>query len=236
MCSNKENYNKMGANNMTESIKKSILDGMIHNNFAQQWEERIEDEHTIDTTVSDTSEENSDDVAFTTDGTKYSKKAVLKYLSEKGYQITQANIDLAAKMVSDSDGNLVVKKYRTEKHNNLENATDEDIINYINYKILEEINTLKNQVMLESFVDYKVEVVNDDIAGGTNTSHLSAVLKRYSDLGWKLKSIFTNELGKNSVSVAGVGINSTADQTVLIFERSKFITDSDATKIIKKYI
>lgn len=208
---------------------------MVHNNFAKQWEERIEDECTIETDVSDTSEENSDDIAFTSDGTKYSKKAVLTYLSEKGYQITQTNIDLAAKMVSDTDGNIVVKKYKTEKHNNLENATDEELINYINYKILEEINNLRNQVMLESFVDYQVEIIYDNSSGGTDIARLSSVLKRYSDLGWKLKSVFTNELGKNSVSVAGVGINSTADQTVLIFERSKFISDNDAVSMIKKY-
>ena len=220
---------------MNDLIKKAIVDGMVYNNFAQQWEEKIEDEHTIETGISATPEETPDDIAFTSDGTKYSKRAVLTYLSEQGYQITQANIDLAAKIVSDSNGSLVVKKYRTEKHHNLENATDDDIFNYINYKILEEINSLKNQVMLESFVDYQVETVNDNVSGSTNIAQLSAVLKRYSDLGWKLKSIFTNELGKNSVSVAGVGVNSTIDQTVLIFERSKFITDNDAINMIKKY-
>ena len=89
--------------------------------------------------------------------------------------------------------------------------------------------------MLESFVEYEVEIIRDDATGAINISQLSSVLRKYSNLGWKLKSVFTNELGKNSVSVAGIGNNSTLEQTILVFERSKFINNTDAVNMIQKY-
>lgn len=49
----------------------------------------------------------------------------------------------------------------------------------------------------------------------------NTILKQKSDEGYRVVSIFTNEIGKNSLSVAGVGVNSTVDQTVVIFERPR---------------
>lgn len=208
---------------MSDSIKKSIIRSMVQKNFVECWEEKLSDDITIHKVEED---EDSDDIAYTSDGVKYSKKAVFIYLTEKGCAMDQANIDLAAKMINEKEGNVTITKYKTEKHHNLENATDEDLLNYINYKIFEEIENLKTQIMLEQFVDYKVEIITDTLlTNGIKAKPLESILKKYSDAGWKLKSVFTNEYR----------IGDGFEQTVLIFERSKFITDRDAINIIKEH-
>ena len=72
------------------------------------------------------------------------------------------------------------------------------------------------------FYEYDVDVIPND--GGVNVELLKSVLDARARKGWKLHSIYSNELGENShVEAAGwnrtVRINSTASQDVLIFER-----------------
>ena len=45
------------------------------------------------------------------------------------------------------------------------------------------------------------------------------VLSTHALQGWKLHSIYSNELGKNALRILGFGVNSTACEDVLIFER-----------------
>ena len=45
------------------------------------------------------------------------------------------------------------------------------------------------------------------------------LLAEHAKDGWKLHTIYSNELGKNAVSLLGFGTNSTACEDVLIFER-----------------
>lgn len=45
------------------------------------------------------------------------------------------------------------------------------------------------------------------------------ILKDHSSNGWKLHTIYSNELGKNAIQILGLGINSTACEDVMIFER-----------------
>ncbi len=72
------------------------------------------------------------------------------------------------------------------------------------------------------FYEYDVDVIPND--GGVNVELLKSVLDARARKGWKLHSIYSNELGKNSHVEAvnwtdSVRINSTASQDVLIFER-----------------
>ena len=71
----------------------------------------------------------------------------------------------------------------------------------------------------EGYYEYKVITVNDTKGGGTNVYALSAELNELGRMGWHLRSAYTNELGVNSTSVGGFGVNSTMDQHVLILER-----------------
>lgn len=82
---------------------------------------------------------------------------------------------------------------------------------------------IENILKINDQYEYEVVTVADNPTGGTNLNHLQGVLTKYSMYGWRLKTIVTNELGKNSsgVGVGGVsaGVNSTIDQLILVFER-----------------
>ncbi|EGD46379.1 hypothetical protein Cpap_0318 [Ruminiclostridium papyrosolvens DSM 2782] len=61
-------------------------------------------------------------------------------------------------------------------------------------------------------------------SGVSNVIQIEKALNNYAKDGWYLKSIATNESGKNSrsVSVSGLysSVNATIDQTIIILERN----------------
>lgn len=71
--------------------------------------------------------------------------------------------------------------------------------------------------------EYEVIVVDDLSDGEMDKDEVQEMLSKYSAEGWRLHSIFTNEVGKTAgavrVTMLGVSINATIDQTVLVFER-----------------
>lgn len=71
--------------------------------------------------------------------------------------------------------------------------------------------------------EYETVVINDLSSGEADSDTIQKTLSEYSEEGWRLHSIFTNEIGKSSataiVSFLGMSINATIDQTILIFER-----------------
>lgn len=58
-----------------------------------------------------------------------------------------------------------------------------------------------------------------DKSGSVNIDQLTKLLNQYGQQGWHLVSAYTNEMGKNAVSIGGIGLNSTVDQNILIMER-----------------
>lgn len=70
--------------------------------------------------------------------------------------------------------------------------------------------------------DELIEKRNREIEQQQNNS-VQKALNEWSEKGWKLHTIFTNEIGKCSTSsvigVFGLSINATINQTVLVFER-----------------
>lgn len=79
------------------------------------------------------------------------------------------------------------------------------------------------QILKNPLYEYQVVIVNNLETGEINQIQLQTALNTYAENGWKLHSVFNNELGKTSSSVAigflGSSVNATIDQTVLIFER-----------------
>ena len=70
----------------------------------------------------------------------------------------------------------------------------------------------------EGYYEYKaISIV--DRRGAVDTERLMRELNDLGLDGWRLQCAYTNEMGKDALSVAGFGINSTADQNILIFER-----------------
>ena len=87
----------------------------------------------------------------------------------------------------------------------------------------QQANEKKIQLSKNPLFEYQVVVVNNLRTGEINEIQIQAELNTWSENGWKLHSVFNNELGKTSSSIAvgflGTTINATIDQTVLIFER-----------------
>lgn len=73
------------------------------------------------------------------------------------------------------------------------------------------------------FYEYKVVIVNNLADGQVDYGRIQAELDAHASLGWRLHSVFNNELGKTSTAVSvgfmGSSVNATIDQTVIIFER-----------------
>ena len=67
--------------------------------------------------------------------------------------------------------------------------------------------------------EYAFETIVDKFGGGVNLEKIASITAEKAKSGWRLITVFTNELGKDALSIAGVGVNSTADETVLVFER-----------------
>lgn len=70
----------------------------------------------------------------------------------------------------------------------------------------------------DGYYEYKVISLVDK-RGAVDAEKLMAQLNDLGLDGWRLQCAYTNEMGKDSLSIAGFGINSTADQNILIFER-----------------
>lgn len=81
----------------------------------------------------------------------------------------------------------------------------------------------KDQLSKNPLFEYKVIVINDLSNGQVDNIKIQEALDEWSEKGWRLHTIFSSEIGKNStgVSIASFGsiTNATIDQTILIFER-----------------
>ena len=79
------------------------------------------------------------------------------------------------------------------------------------------------QLKINPIYEYVTFVLNDNADGTINEFLLQKTLLAFSKQGWRLHTIFTNEIGKTStgavVPLVGVSINATIDQTILVFER-----------------
>ena len=69
------------------------------------------------------------------------------------------------------------------------------------------------------YYEYDVVTIINAEHGRIDKIKMMEILSSHAREGWKLHSIYSNELGKNAVRVLGYGVNSTACEDVLIFER-----------------
>ena len=88
---------------------------------------------------------------------------------------------------------------------------------------------------LNDLYEYDVVYVADEESGAVDVEKIALVLSYYAKEGWRLKSTFTNEVGKKTslVGYGGVssGTNATIEQTVMIFERRIETAESRAKKV-----
>ena len=76
---------------------------------------------------------------------------------------------------------------------------------------------------LNDIFEYDVVSILDKEHGGVDVERMSEVIATHASKGWRLVFAFPNEIGHDSSlsELAGIsiGINSTIDQNILIFER-----------------
>ena len=81
----------------------------------------------------------------------------------------------------------------------------------------------KIQLTKNPLFEYKVVSIMDLPTGASDDANIQKALNIWSQQGWRLHTIYTNEIGKTSSAASiggfGGGVNATIDQTVLIFER-----------------
>ena len=70
---------------------------------------------------------------------------------------------------------------------------------------------------------YIVETVRDNYDGSSNIDQIRLIIDLYSSKGWRLHTIYTNEIGKES-SMSGIGgitsgTNATINETIIVMER-----------------
>ena len=59
-------------------------------------------------------------------------------------------------------------------------------------------NKKRNLLYLNSEYEYETVVINDLITGEIDSEKLQKILESYALNGWRLHSVFTNEVGRNS--------------------------------------
>ena len=152
------------------------------------------------------------------------KEDVIAYLNENNYPLTEDNYHFAKSYLENLDKPYVKVTESTVNH--LDEFSEEDMKTMIDICILKKLNEIEkklNKQERKTQVKYEYEVREiRDRMGATNISALSTMLKEMSSRGFRVKQIFTNELGKNEFSIGNMGVNSTVDQVVIIFERPIF--------------
>ena len=90
--------------------------------------------------------------------------------------------------------------------------------------LINEISKQKYARSFGLFSEYAVDTVLT-YAGKTDVEETTRVLNERAREGWKLHTMFSNELGKNALMVLGIGLNETVSESVMVFERR--IEDSE---------
>ena len=81
------------------------------------------------------------------------------------------------------------------------------------------VNYNNGETKVVSDYEYEVETIPNTIKGKTDTEQMFEIIKKYAQDGWKLHTVYSNELGKNGLAIGGIGVNSTYSEDIMIFER-----------------
>lgn len=150
-----------------------------------------------------------------------------EYANESVY-----NIDLCEECYNGFMGVLQNDIEMLEKFsnpNNFPNATEkakEDIVGLarstyggIGGDVIKEIKHQRYAKSFNEFYEYDVVTILNENHGQIDKEKIKQVLSEYARNGWKLHTMYSNELGKNAIAILGLGVNATACEDVLIFER-----------------
>ena len=147
---------------------------------------------------------------------------VTKYLDDK--------IENAKDPENKEDGKLLKKCPVCKKNVNYDSEICSDcgfafnIVAAMEYKEIAKIyNARLEQIKKNPYYEYDYVVVPNLSDGSTNKERIEEVINNHAMQGWRLVTMYSNELGKNSMGVAvggvGGGTNTTMCEDVMVFER-----------------
>lgn len=71
----------------------------------------------------------------------------------------------------------------------------------------------------EAEYEYDVVTLINKNGGYVDRIKLNNILSDHAKAGWKLHTIYSNELGKNALVILGFGLNETVSEDIIVFER-----------------
>ena len=67
--------------------------------------------------------------------------------------------------------------------------------------------------------EYDIETVINEDHGTVDKAKMRQIMNERARQGWRLHTMYSNELGKNALRILGFGLNTTACEDVMVFER-----------------
>lgn len=86
-------------------------------------------------------------------------------------------------------------------------------------QIAEIYNGRLEQYKRNAYYEYDYIVVENNMDGYTDKDKIAKIIREHAFQGWRLISMYSNEIGKNALSVGGIGANATMSEDILVFER-----------------
>lgn len=128
------------------------------------------------------------------------------------------------------DGKLLKKCPICKKNVNYDTEICSDcgfvfnVVSPIEYNEIAKIyNERQEQYKKNLFYEYDFVVVPNKSDGSTDKERIQEIITSHSMQGWRLITMYSNEIGKNSMSVAVAGVggetNTTVCEDVMVFER-----------------
>lgn len=99
-----------------------------------------------------------------------------------------------------------------------------NVVDVIEYQEIAKVyNARLDQIKKNPYYEYDYVVVPNLSNGSTNKKQIEEMISDHAMKGWRLVTMYSNEIGKNSmgVSVSGIGggTNTTMCEDVMVFER-----------------
>lgn len=171
--------------------------------------------------------ENLDIKAFKFKGKIYNLEKIADILKHGKWEIANKTLRGQTDLTADETRQICrfLKKYNDlprleeeRKQKELEQLDAESRKNFMRKDIAAKVSHV-TQEGGETLYEYKVISLIDTATGACDIEELETMLNEYAAKGWRVKSVITNELGKNALAIMGIGINGTVDQVIAILER-----------------
>lgn len=95
-----------------------------------------------------------------------------------------------------------------------------NVVSVIEYNEIAKIyNERLEQYKRNPFYEYDYIVVPNRSDGSTNKETIKDIIESHAMQGWRLVTMYSNEIGKNAITVGGIGGNVTICEDILVFER-----------------